>query len=199
MKTFMFIVFCAFAYLVGSISNAILICRAHKVDIKSVGSGNAGATNTVRALGKKYGVLVFLLDFLKGVVSCIPMKLIFPEYTCVAGFFAVVGHIFPVFFKFKGGKGVSTTFGAILMFNPLAAMCTGVLELILIAVTKIVSLSTVISFIFLPVSVFVFSDKTFAVPTYVSGLTAILVLISHRSNIRRLLKGEENTFRKKNK
>lgn len=184
-----------FAYIIGSISNAIIICKMKNVDIKSVGSGNAGATNTVRALGKKYGILVFLLDFLKGVIAVLVGKIFQVEYVCAIA--CVLGHVFPVFFKFKGGKGVSTAFGVLALCDVKIALILGVLELILILTTKIVSLSTLITFVLLPVVVIFlnkFNVNTFFIYSLILG---VLIIFTHRTNIIRLINGTENKFGKK--
>ncbi len=188
------LIFILIAYLVGSINSAIIICRFKGVDIKKIGSGNAGATNTVRALGRKYGVAVFLLDFLKGILPCLAAKIFAPDYVVVAGIFAILGHIFPLYFGFKGGKGVSTTYGVIAVINLYAALIVGAVHLILIKTTKVVSISTIVSFVILPFVFFVFDRNIINVA--LCGVITLIVIYAHRDNIRRLIKGEENSFKK---
>ena len=188
------------AYLIGSINNAILICGAKGVDVKKVGSGNAGATNTVRALGKKYGVLVFILDFLKGAVACLIAKIIAGDnYVALAGIFAILGHIFPLYHGFKGGKGVSTTYGALVVINFWAALIVGLLHVILIKTTGIVSISTIVSFVILPFAILVINPGENYINVIFTALISIIVIVAHKENIRRLLKGEENSFKKEKK
>lgn len=184
------------AYLIGSINNSIIICSLKGIDIKKVGSGNAGATNTVRALGKKYGIIVFLLDFLKGVIACIIARIFTPEYVFIAGILTVIGHTYPVFFDFKGGKGVSTTFGVLLAVDYRVGLVVGILELLLIYITKIVAISSIVSFAVLPPVMLYFSKGTY-LNVYASGFLTVLVIFAHRDNIKRLIKGEENSFKKK--
>lgn len=185
------------AYFIGSINNAILICGAKGIDVKKVGSGNAGATNTVRALGKKYGVIVFILDFLKGAVSCIIAKLMGGEnFVALAGVFAILGHIFPIYHGFKGGKGVSTTYGTLVVINFWAALVVGALHLILIKATGIVSISTIISFVILPFAMLIFNSGDYYVNVIFTAVISIIVIAAHKENIKRLIKGEENSFKK---
>ena len=185
------------AYFIGSINNAILICGAKGIDVKKVGSGNAGATNTVRALGKKYGVMVFVLDFLKGAISCLIAKIIAGEnFVALAGIFAILGHIFPVYHGFKGGKGVSTTYGTLVVINFWAALIVGALHLILIKSTGIVSLSTIISFVILPFSMLVLNPSDYYINVILTAVISIIVIAAHNENIKRLIKGEENSFKK---
>ncbi len=187
------------AYLIGSINNAILICGAKGIDVKKVGSGNAGATNTVRALGKKYGVIVFILDFLKGVISCAVAKLIAGEnFVALAGIFAILGHIFPLYHGFKGGKGVSTTYGTLVMINFWAGLIVGLLHIILIKTTKIVSISTIISFVILPFAMLIFNPGNYYLNVIFTAIISIIVIAAHKDNIIRLIKGEENSFKKEN-
>lgn len=187
------------AYLIGSINNAILICGAKGIDVKKVGSGNAGATNTVRALGKKYGVIVFILDFLKGVISCAVAKLIAGEnFVAIAGIFAILGHIFPLYHGFKGGKGVSTTYGTLVMINFWAGLIVGLLHIILIKTTKIVSISTIISFVILPFAMLIFNPGNYYLNVIFTAIISIIVIAAHKDNIIRLIKGEENSFKKEN-
>ncbi len=185
------------AYLIGSINNAILICGAKGIDVKKVGSGNAGATNTVRALGKKYGVIVFLLDFLKGVISCLVAKLIAgDDYVALAGIFVILGHIYPLYHGFKGGKGVSTTYGALAIINIWCALIVGALHLILIKTTGVVSISTIISFVVLPFAIFFLGSGEGCINVIMTAIITVIVIFAHRENIKRLIKGEENSFKK---
>lgn len=182
------------AYLIGSINFSIIICKFKNIDIKKVGSGNAGATNMVRALGKKYGVIVFLLDFLKGAVSCAIARFFAEDFVIFAGIFAILGHIFPLYHGFKGGKGVSTTYGAVAVINIWVALIVGLMHLILIKVTGVVSVSTLISFVILPFAFWIFDNNVYQI--VLCAVISVIVIYAHRSNIKRLIKGEENTFKK---
>lgn len=191
------ILFCVLAYLLGSINSSIIICKLKNVDIKKVGSGNAGATNTVRALGKKYGVIVFLFDFIKGVIPCVIARIFgCGETVSVVGLCAVLGHIYPLYFGFKGGKGVSTFFGVLASVNILVALILGVLVLILIKTIKIVSLSVLITFVILPFTMFILNNYETKTNAFVSIVYTLLVFYTHRENIKRLLNGTENSFKK---
>ena len=116
------------SYLIGSISTSIIICKYKKIDIRKIGSGNAGATNTVRALGKKYGAIVLFMDMLKGVLPTVIAKLITPESVFLpvcCSFAVVLGHMYPIYFSFQGGKGAATIIGTIYVIFPIGAIiCT---------------------------------------------------------------------------
>lgn len=185
-----------FAYLIGSVNNAILICSAKDVDVKKIGSGNAGATNTVRALGKKYGILVFILDFLKGAIACTVARFIADDFVTLAGIFAILGHIFPLYHGFKGGKGVSTTYGTLVVINIWAALIVGVLHIILIKTTGIVSISTIASFVILPFAILILGAGENYINVILTAVISVIVIVAHKENIRRLIKGEENSFKK---
>jgi glycerol-3-phosphate acyltransferase PlsY len=162
-----------------------------------VGSGNAGATNTVRALGKKYGILVFFLDFFKGVIAVVIGN--FFDVGCYCAVLSVIGHIFPVYFKFKGGKGVSTAYGALAVLSVFSALICGVIILLMILVVKIVSISSLTSFLLMPF-VYIALNKFVINDTFICiCIISVLVFYSHRSNISRLIKGNENSFSKKGK
>lgn len=185
------------AYLLGSINFSIVICKLKDVDIKKVGSGNAGATNTVRALGKKYGIMVFLCDFFKGVLSCLLAKIFgIGQFAAVIGIFAILGHNYPIYFGFKGGKGVSTTFGVIAAVNFWVALILGTFVLLLIFITKIVSLSVLITFTLLPIVMYLLCAPDEYINVYATLFYSVSVFFTHRQNIKRLINGTENKFKK---
>jgi acyl phosphate:glycerol-3-phosphate acyltransferase len=181
------------SYLIGAISFSIILTkRIKKVDIREYGSGNAGATNTMRVLGKGPAIAVLLLDVLKGVAAILIAEAFhLSEWGIVlSGFFAIVGHVWPIYYGFKGGKGVATTIGVFMMISFLPTLIAGIVTILLIAITRYVSLGSLILILVTPILAYFFH----APPSFtIVGL--ILFLISaykHRENIRRLLKGTEN-------
>jgi acyl phosphate:glycerol-3-phosphate acyltransferase len=181
------------SYLIGAISFSIIFTkRIKKVDIREYGSGNAGATNTMRVLGKGPAIAVLLLDVLKGVAAILIAEAFhLSEWGIVlSGFFAIVGHVWPIYYRFKGGKGVATTIGVFMMISFLPTLIAGIVTILVIAITRYVSLGSLILILVTPILAYFFH----APPSFtIVGL--ILFLISaykHRENIRRLLKGTEN-------
>src|SRR6202012_300201 len=200
------------AYLVGSIPTAVWIGRAfYGVDVREYGSGNAGTTNTFRVLGKKAGIPVMLLDILKGWTATnlawfigvsttgAYHSIAYTNYELALGIAAVMGHLFPVFAGFRGGKGIATLFGMVLAVNLHAALlCVGVFIIILL-ITRYVSLSSITAgFNYLISVTFVFPSNR-SVVIYGMCICA-LILVTHQKNLERLLKGKEsrvNLFKKK--
>jgi glycerol-3-phosphate acyltransferase PlsY len=197
------------AYLLGSIPSAVWLGKAfHGVDVRDHGSGNAGATNTFRTLGWKTGVPVLLLDVFKGfgavqlalfVARLEPGSDPFINYQLLLGIAALVGHIFPLFAQFRGGKGIATLLGFMLGVEPMSSLvCLGIFIVILVA-TRIVSVSSMSAALAFPfVTVFVFKNDTPALMVF-SALIAITVVVTHRANIKRLLKKEESKVSLKRK
>ena len=188
-----------FSYLLGSLSSAIIVSKSlYGKDIRKYGSGNAGATNALRILGKKAGALVFICDFSKGLLAvtaarCLVFFLNAP-YECIlfAGFFAQLGHVFPLFFKFRGGKGVATAAGAALGTMPLVAVIVLALFAVIAAATKIVSLSSAVCAAVYPLLAFFLSSEGNAMPNMIFAAScSVLILIKHAPNFARLLDGEE--------
>jgi glycerol-3-phosphate acyltransferase PlsY len=189
------------AYLLGSIPTAVWIGKYfYKIDVREFGSGNAGATNTFRVLGKKAGIPVLLIDVLKGLAAVLlahysPYQTSSSQYinlALVLGIASLVGHIFPVFASFRGGKGIATLMGIVLGVHPYAALiCMGIFILVLL-ISSYVSLSSMIAALCFPIIV-IFVFKT-TVPSLIifSILIAIMVLITHQKNIERLLRKEES-------
>ncbi|AEJ43527.1 protein of unknown function DUF205 [Alicyclobacillus acidocaldarius subsp. acidocaldarius Tc-4-1] len=181
------------AYLIGSISTSTLVVRwVSGRDIRSEGSGNAGATNTMRTVGLKWGVLVLLFDGLKGAISLWIANALAPHAMSALALSAVavvVGHNWPVFFGFRGGKGVATTIGVLLWLAPLPAVIAGLVCLAVIALTRYVSLGSLVFVCVVPIliAVFHFEGWIFAA----SVVLAALAVYRHRSNIDRLLHGTE--------
>ncbi|MCX6295644.1 MAG: glycerol-3-phosphate 1-O-acyltransferase PlsY [Bacteroidetes bacterium] len=193
------------AYLLGSIPSAVWIGKFfYKIDVREYGSGNAGATNTFRVLGKKAGIPVMLIDVLKGfaAVSLAHFSNYDPtrpyqfnqfiNLELVLGIASLVGHIFPIFASFRGGKGIATLLGIVFGVHPYGAfICMGIFIIVLL-VSNYVSLSSIISAICFPL-LMIFVFKT-TVPSLIifSILIAIMVLITHQKNIERLIRKEES-------
>ena len=190
------IVLIILSYLFGSISTSTIICRIKNVDIKKIGSGNAGATNTVRALGKKYGALVLVLDILKGIIpTLIASTLSSNSLTLpvLCAFSTVLGHVFPVYFSFKGGKGAATFIGTILVLFPIGALICFITWISVIFLSGYVGLATILAAIIFPLSILIAGKMNLIF----FGVTAMLfVLIAHYKNFIRLLQGKENKFEK---
>jgi acyl phosphate:glycerol-3-phosphate acyltransferase len=192
------------AYLFGSIPMAVWIGQAfYGIDVREYGSGNAGATNTFRVLGKKAGIAVMFLDIFKGYTATNLAYLIglsvtgpqnsvqFVNYQLALGVTAVLGHLFPVFAGFRGGKGVATLFGMILAVHSEAAMLCVLTFVVFLLVFKYVSLSSIMAGFSFPLSIiFIFQSPIRSVLLY-GMCICILILVTHQKNIERLLKGEE--------
>ncbi len=201
------------AYLFGSVPSAVWIGQAfYGIDVREYGSGNAGATNTFRVLGKKAGVPVMFVDIIKGYTATnlaffIGLSVTGPEhsvqyvnYQLALGVAAVMGHLFPVFAGFRGGKGIATLFGMILAVHfPAALLCVLVFVLVLL-VSKYVSLSSISAGFTFPLSViFIYQESVRAIVIY-GMCICVLILVTHQKNIERLLRGKEskvNLFKKK--
>lgn len=181
------------AYLLGSISFAVLIVRATTgKDIRAEGSGNAGATNVLRGHGRKLALLVALLDVAKGAAAVLLMRLVTadPVWTAAAGLAAILGHVFPIFYGFRGGKGVATAVGAFLVLAPLALLCCLAIFVLVVALTRYVSLGSVIAMVLLPPV----AGLLFHAPRPIvvaASLTALVVVLKHLGNLKRLALGQE--------
>ena len=200
------------AYLIGSISFSIIISKKMAgFDVREKGSGNAGATNMLRSVGKKAAALTLLGDALKGVVAILVAVIVGAIaknadkalLVQIAGILVVVGHTFPIFFGFKGGKGVATSLGVLLMTNWKIGLICFVFAIVLMALTKMVSMGSVGAAILFPVLV-LFINTNFIVSEgsgyfVYSIILAFIVAFNHRSNIQRILNGTENklSFKKK--
>lgn len=190
------------AYLIGSIPTALLLSKVYfGIDIREYGSGNSGATNTFRVLGPKWGSIVMLVDILKGVAAT-SLYVLLPYYLTDEwdrtnfmvglGLAAVLGHIFPVWADFRGGKGVATLFGMIIAIQPLVAgCCVGVFMLVLY-LTRFVSLSSILASIAFAVFIlFIFNEQEPLYRAFAIAVT-LTVLLTHQKNISRLLRGSES-------
>ena len=196
------VVLIVLAYLIGSIPTALLISRKYfGIDIREYGSGNMGATNTFRVLGSKYGTIVMVIDILKGVFASSLYELLSfydhhelqrTNFIIGLGMAAVIGHIFPIFANFKGGKGVATLFGMVLALQPVVALsCVGVFVFVLY-LTRYVSLSSILGALMLPISVLWIWNENEVLYRIFTLLVAFLVIFTHQKNIGRLLRGVES-------
>lgn len=181
----------AFSYLLGSVPFGMVFARAKGVDLRSVGSGNIGATNVLRAAGRGPAVLTLLGDALKGAAAVALARALglgaFNEG--LAALAAVAGHDFSVFLRFRGGKGVATSLGAVLIYAPQAGILTAVLWLITVVLTRYSSLGAIVSFALLPV-VMLLTGQAKQKAAFAAALAALLVL-KHSGNIKRLVEGTE--------
>jgi len=212
------VVFAIVAYLVGAIPFGIIIARAHGKDLRAIGSGNIGATNVARALGRKWGYICFALDVLKGLVPMLAFGTVaLPRMTVhgpalmaswlLVGIIAILGHIFPVYLGFKGGKGVSTSFGVALGLWPyftIPGLIAFGVWVILVLTFHYISLASIFASLMFPIALIA---GTLVMPTWTADtlyplfiaaiLIPLLVIVRHRENIKRLLAGEESKIRPK--
>lgn len=199
MKEFLLIVI---AYLIGSIPTAVWVSKLFfGIDIREYGSGNAGATNTFRVLGSRWGVIVMVADVLKGVLAT-SLYILLPYYMTSEldrtnfmvglGLAAVLGHIFPIWADFRGGKGVATLLGMILAIQPLVALCCVGVFLLVLFLTRFVSLSSILASVaFAVLILFIFNEKETLYRGFAIAVAAMVVL-THQKNISRLLRGSES-------
>jgi len=186
------------SYLIGCFSSAYFLGKVSKnIDIRNYGSGNAGATNALRILGKKMGILTFALDILKGVIAILIGKYIAGfNGSLLAGIFVVLGHDFPIFLGFKGGKGVATSFGVLLLLNWKVALMCLVMASAIIIFTKYVSLGSIAACITAPLAIVLTSDTVNKDLYLTIWFLAALTVYRHKANIFRLCRGEENKLGK---
>ena len=180
-------------YLLGSLSFALLLVKWRTgADIRTVGSGNAGATNVLRAHGKALAAAVALLDIAKGAAAVLLVRLVTadPRYAAAAGLAAILGHVFPLYSGFRGGKGVATAVGAFLVLAPLATAVCAAVFVAVVAATRYVSLGSMIAMVLLPPAAGVLSHAPRAV-VVAAAATAVLVVFKHVENLKRLARGEE--------
>lgn len=187
MKITFMIIAIAIAYLLGNISPAILIGKAHGVDVRKEGSGNAGTTNVLRLLGKKAAAATLLIDILKGVVAVIIGNIFDPRIGMMCALAVFLGHIWPVFFKFKGGKGAATGFGAVLAVSPPLGLCVIIVAAVLVLITKRMSVGSLAAAISLPALSLLFVPEFFWIAIAMMAIS----VFKHRANIGRLMRGEE--------
>ena len=204
-----FILIALLSYLMGSVPAGYIAGRFAGIDIRSVGSGNVGATNVLRILGKPYGYAVFLFDFFKG-VGAVWMSILIINAShpgnheselvgIMAGVLCVLGHTYPVWLGFKGGKGVATSAGVLFGLMPAAALTVLAVWFVTFQATKYVSVASIVAAVALPVTaaVMVHFEKAGMPLVYFSACLAVVIVWRHRSNVSRLMKGTEPSFRRK--
>ena len=192
------------AYLIGSIPTAVWVSKAFfGIDIREYGSGNAGATNTFRVLGSRWGTLVMVIDVLKGVAAT-SLYILLPYYMNSTnewdrtnfmvglGLAAVLGHIFPIWADFRGGKGVATLFGMILAIQPVVAVCCVGVFLLVLYLTRFVSLSSILASIAFAVFILIIFNEKEPLYRAFAIAVALLVVLTNQKNISRLLRGSES-------
>ena len=197
-----YIYFIIISYLLGSFPSAILVGKLfYNIDVREFGSGNAGATNTFRVLGKKAGLPVLFFDVFKGFISVnlivfldiIPYSMdgVF-ELQLTFGIAAVIGHLFPVFTGFRGGKGIATLLGILIAIHPFAAFYSSFVFVIIFLIFKFVSLASILASFSFPILIYLLSDSSSNSLIIFSIFVPILTLITHQKNIERLIRGEES-------
>lgn len=176
------------SYFLGNVSPAIIIGRLAGIDIRSQGSGNAGATNVLRVLGKKAAIATLLIDILKGVLAVLIGRYMLNQDLAIAcGMAVFLGHIWPVIFGFRGGKGIATAFGAIITISPSLGLIAAAIAFAGIIITRRVSIGSMAAAISLPIIAYALSPESWA---WTLPMVAI-VIFKHRTNIIRVIKGEE--------
>ena len=200
---FYYILIAIIAYAIGSINFSVILSKKMAgFDVREKGSGNAGTTNMLRSVGKKAAAITLVCDILKGVIAILIamlMNKIFPNsngalLVQIAGVAVILGHTFPIFFKFKGGKGVATSLGVLIMSNWQIGLICLVFALILIILTQMVSVGSIAAAILYPVLT-IFIPQNYILPgNYIiySVVLAVIIVFNHRENVKRLLTGTEN-------
>lgn len=190
------------AYLIGSVPTSVWVSKSFfGIDIRDYGSGNAGATNTYRVLGSKWGTFVMIIDMLKAVVA-VKLAFLLPEVyenelflinlQIGLGLAAVIGHIYPIWANFKGGKGVASLFGMVLGIQPNVALCCVGVFILVLYLTRWVSLSSILASIAFPIFIlYIFNEPELLYRVF-AIIVALLVIFTHQKNIGRLLKGDES-------
>lgn len=206
---FLLIITAIFGYLLGSVNGAIVISKlCYKQDIREYGSKNAGMTNMLRVYGKKAAIETILIDFTKGMIAVFVARYLFRGYDLnfdpanVVAIFAIIGHIFPIYFGFKGGKGILVALGMITVMNPWAMAFMLLTFIPLCFVTKIVSFSSIMGAAFYPFLTWffrIYSGRPALIDTVLSFILSGMIIFMHRANIKRLLNGTEPKFGEKKK
>ena len=191
------ILFIVIAYLIGSISPALLVGKIfYNTDIRTMGSGNLGTTNTFRCLGKKAGVIVFVLDISKGIIATMLPSLVLGrvEYLSIFGAFAMIGHVYPIFANFKGGKAVATGSGVFIFLYPTLSLILVAIFFSTLFITGYVSLGSILICLTSIVYLSIFES---GIDKWIMIVMCIFVIYMHKSNIKRLFNGTENKSKEK--
>jgi acyl phosphate:glycerol-3-phosphate acyltransferase len=190
-----------FAYLAGSIPTAVWYGKIfHGIDVRQHGSGNAGATNSLRTLGKKAGIIVLIVDFLKGFLAVKAASLLSTEthsiLPLIMGLAVIIGHIFPIFAQFRGGKGVATAMGVLVATFPWAALGCVLTFMVVVFITKYVSLASLLGALAFPIQLNfnIWNDNADKYSIGFASVIFVILLIMHRENIQRLIQGTESKF-----
>ena len=193
--TYALLIVVAAAYLIGSIPTGLLLGKAYGIDVRKEGSGNIGATNLYRTLGRKVGIITLIGDCLKGLIPVllVTFSSLPAEYAAWVGLAAFCGHVFSIFLKFKGGKGVATALGVFLALAPLAVVIAIALFAVLMFVWRYVSLGSIAAAAAMPLAVYCLGGTGRL--TTVTGIIALIVIARHHENIGRLLSGTERKFK----
>lgn len=195
-----YIIVSLIAYFIGSISFSVIFSRKFAgFDVREKGSGNAGSTNVLRTVGKRTAALTLVCDILKGVIAifvAIITSKIWKDIDVtvlkyLTGFFAILGHTFPIFFEFRGGKGVATALGVLITLNWKIGLICLIFAVIIIAFTKMVSVGSILSAILFPILIIFMGNVKFGA-IIVSLLITLLVIFNHRENLKRIKNGTEN-------
>ncbi len=202
-----YIIVSLIAYCIGSISFSVILSRKFAgFDVRDKGSKNAGATNVLRTVGKRVALLTLICDILKGVIAIVIAIIagkIWEDVVNVeslkylAGFFVILGHTFPIFFEFRGGKGVATALGVLITLNWKIGLICLIFALIIIAFTKMVSVGSILSAILYPILTIFMAEVEFGA-IIISIFIALLVIFNHRENLKRIKEGTENKLSFKN-
>ena len=199
-----YILMAIIAYAIGSVNFSVILSKKMAgFDVREKGSGNAGTTNMLRSVGKGAAAITLILDILKGIVAILLAKYVVANIAKQAnpailvqlsGFFVILGHTFPMFFGFKGGKGVASALGVLLLTNPLIGGICLVFALAVMALTRMVSLGSIMAAVLLPILTVFIKDGYITEGSYIIfGISmAILVIFNHRSNLKRIYNGTEN-------
>lgn len=182
------IILMACSYFIGCISPATIVAKANGIDIRKEGSGNPGTTNVLRTLGKKAAAVTLIIDILKGAVPVIIGSFAGPVFAFGCGTMAMIGHVWPFQFKFKGGKGVATGIGVIIAVNPILGLMLLIIFAVVVAITKYVSLGSCIAAFVMPALAIVLVPDFF----WFSVIIAVIIIIKHRANLARIVRGEES-------
>ncbi len=183
------------SYLIGSFSAAYVLGKSKNIDIRNHGSGNAGSTNVLRVMGKKFALITFILDSLKGVVAVyLGYKIMGTMGSYIAAVFVVIGHNYPIFLKFKGGKGVATSLGILYALQPSLGALVTIVGITVIYFSKIVSLGSMLGGISAPIILNIFY-KPNKYLNFTIIILALFIVLRHKDNIDRLIKGKENKLK----